>query len=79
MNENIFPITIAEYNKKFLLGLVELTITVEDRRAKDPSRNIKHLITIRIVKKLFSIIIRSSTTGHYNLNGFDLTFKNSNE
>jgi hypothetical protein len=72
-SEDVFPSTIAEYNKNFLFGLVRINIYVEDRKSKDRDRNYKHVITLKILWKEFHVILRSSSTGYYNLNGLDIT------
>lgn len=72
---DVIPIVIAEYNKNFLFGLVKLNIYVEDRKAQDKTRNFKHVIFIKILWREFHIILRSSSEGHYNLNGTDIIYE----
>lgn len=49
---------------KFLLGIVKVSIIIEDRLTDDISRRYKHQVLVDIFnKRVFSHIVRSSTLG----------------
>lgn len=71
--DDVFPTTLICKTYKYLFGLVKINVTIEDRKAQDPSRNYKHLIEVKIFH-LFTmyVILRSSSTGYYKVNDIDL-------
>lgn len=59
---NSVPITIHEMKMRFFLGLVSIRYVIEDRRPdlKEYKLKFKHLITICIMRKRFSWVLRTA-------------------
>ena len=72
LKEPGIPVTLFDFNKSLLFGLVRINITIIDQKAKNPARRYKHIFTVNVFGKNYISILRSSTEGFYSIEDKEL-------
>ena len=67
-----FDMSVKEYTKSFLFGLIQFSYLVTDSQNSDLARKYKHMINLEVFSKRYSCIIRSSTIGIFIVEGKEL-------